>query len=65
MTSRTEPAWAPHPGLEITFRPAVSGEVRTGRNGAQWYLDPAHGWRPVVHKPDPEHEREHEHEAGA
>ena len=66
MTSCSEPAWTPHPGPEITLRPAVSGEVRTGRNGVQWYLS-ERGWQPVVHKPEPEreHGREHEREAGA
>jgi hypothetical protein len=56
MTSRSEPAWTAHPGPEITLRRADPGQVRTGRDGVQWYLDPVRGWRPVVHKPEPERE---------
>ena len=64
-TPRSEPAWTPHPGPEVTLRPAVPGEVRTGRNGVQWYLGPGHSWQPVTSpSPAPKPQRQPEWEAG-
>lgn len=66
MTPRSEPAWAPCPGSEITRPPATPGDVRVGRNGVQWYLDAGHTWQPVVSSsPAPKPQRQPEWEAGA
>ncbi len=62
---RPEPAWTPHSGPEITLLPATPGEVRTGRNGVQWYLDAGRTWQPVVSSsPAPKPQRQPEWEAG-
>jgi hypothetical protein len=63
---RPGPAWTAHPGPEVTLTPATPGDVRTGRNGVQWFFDADHEWHPVVtSSPAPERQLQPEREAGA
>ena len=57
---RPRPAWHTTPGPAVTSREATHGETRHDADGTQWWFDAAHGWQPVVYKPEPERN----HEAG-